>query len=51
VGEQFFLTDDVIEGFGLTQKDLYLVGEDGERLYFIVPIPVFGGLYVKEVQT
>jgi hypothetical protein len=51
VGEQFFMADDVIEGFGLTIDGLYLVDENGERLYFIVPVPAYKGMYVKEVTV
>lgn len=49
LGEQFFMTDDIIEVFGLEMDGLYLVDENGERLYFIVPIPAYKGMYVKEV--
>jgi len=48
MGEQFFLSDSSISDFGLRHEGLYLYCED-IRMYFIVPIPVFGGYYVKEV--
>jgi hypothetical protein len=49
MGEQFFLSDQAIADFGLTLKGLYLCC-DNEPIYFIVPIPCDGGLYVKEVN-
>ena len=51
MGEQFFLTDDVIEGFGLTHKGRYLVDENGERLYLILSADGIGGMYVREVTA